>query len=216
MLIVFLCILTSGMFEDKSILLLDSGVLIICWTLSLYIFGGLFASQEDFSNEFPATGIKLYLLWSYCPLAILCIYGGYAHKIPFSWQLFIQAILLFIVLIGLVLSKASVERLAEVESQSNERHASKDSLSVMAQQMSMAASLNQLISPEVKKEISKFTERVGYISPSNSPTAVMQEGMLRKSIGRLSLLVQSDASSDQLYKELEDAKTILSQRLKTY
>ena len=215
-LIVVLSVLVSGLFEDKSVLLLDTAVLMICWTLALYIYGGLFVSQEEFASDVPATGVKLYSLWTYCPLAFLCIFVGYAYKIPFKWQLFIQACFLFLFIIGLIISNASVERLTEVANKSQVRHASKDNLSALAQQMKLAASLNHSIDQEIQKEISKFAERVGYISPSNSPAAILQEDMLRSSIGHLSSLVQSNAPIDQLLKELEDAKTILSQRIKTY
>ena len=215
-LIAFLCVLVSSLFEDKSILLLDAVVLIICWTLALYIYGGLFVSKEEFASDVPAMGVKLYSLWTYCPLAFLCIYAGYVYKIPFKWQLFIQACLLFLFIIGLVISNASVRRLEVVANNSQVRHASKDNLSSLAQQMGLAASLNHSIDPEIQKEISKFVERVGYISPSDSPAAILQEDMLRSSIGHLTSMVQSNASIDQLLKGLEDAKTILSQRIKTY
>ncbi len=215
-LIVFLCVLVSGLFDDKSVLLLDAAVLMICWTLALYVYGALFVSQEKFASDVPATGVKLYSLWTYCPLAFLSIFVGYAYKIPFKWQLFIQACFLFLFIIGLIISNASVERLTVVANKSQVRHATKDNLSALAQQMKLAASLNHSIDMEIQKEISKFAERVGYISPSNSPAAILQEDMLRSSIGHLSSLVQSNAPIAQLLKELEDAKTILSQRIKTY
>ena len=215
-LIAFLSFLVSDFFKDKSILLLDTAVLMIIYTLALYIYGGLFASQEEFASDVPATGVKLYSFWAYCPLALLCIFYGYAYEIPFNWQLFIQACFLFLLIVGLFISNASVERLAEVSNKSQVRHASTDNLSAIAQQMKLAASLNKSIDPELQKDISRFVERVGYISPSNSPAAIMQEEMLRSSIGHLASLVQSNAPIDQLLKELEDAKTILSQRIKTY
>ncbi len=146
----------------------------------------------------------------------MSIFVGYAYKIPFKWQLFIQACFLFLFIIGLIISNASVERLTVVANKSQVRHATKDNLSALAQQMKLAASLNHSIDPEIQKEISKFAERVGYISPSNSPAAILQENMLRSSIGHLSSLVQSNSPIDQLLTELEDAKTILSQRIRTY
>jgi len=215
-LIVFLSVLVSGYFDDQSILLLDTAVLMICWTLALYIYGGLFVSQEKFASEVPATGVKLYSLWAYCPLAFTCIYVGYAYKIPFKWQLFIHICFLFLFIIGIIVSNASVERLNVVASKSQVRHTSKDNLLAMAQQMKLAASLNKTIDSEVQKEIAKFAERVSYISPSDSPAAMMQEDMLKSCIGHLASLVQSNAPIEQLLKELEDAKTILSQRIKTY
>jgi hypothetical protein len=44
----------------------------------------------------------------------------------------------------------------------------------------------------------------------------MQANMLSSSIARILSLVNSNASIDQLLAELENAKTILSQRLRTY
>lgn len=215
-LIVFLSVLVSGLFEKRSILLLDTAVLMIIYTLALYIYGGLFASQKEFASDVPATGVKMYALWTYCPLTFLCIIYGYFYKVSFNWQLFIQACLLFLFIIGLFISNASVERLTVVANQSQSRHATTDNLSAMAQQMKLEASLNKTIVPEIQKEISKFAERVGYISPSTSPTAIMQEDMLKSSISHLASLIQSDAPLEKLLNELENAKTILSQRIKTY
>ena len=215
-LIVFLAVLVSGLFEDKSILLLDTVVLMISYSLALYIYGGLFVSQEEFASDVPATGVKMYTLWTYCPLAFLCIIFGYAYKVPFKWQLFIQACFLFLFIIGLIISNASVERLTKVANKSQERHASTDNLFTVAQQMKLVASLNKTIDSEIQKDISKFVERVGYISPSNSQAAVMQEDMLRNSISHLVSLIQSNAPLEKLSNELENAKTILSQRIKTY
>lgn len=215
-LIVFLAVLLSGLFEDKSILLLDTVVLMIIYTLALYIYGGLFVSQEEFASDVPATGVKMYTLWTYFPIAILCIIGGYAYNVPLKWQLFIQACLLFLFIIGLIISNASVERLTKVANKSQAKHASTDNLYAMAQQMKLGASLNKTIDSEIQKDISKFVERVGYISPSNSQTAVMQEDMLRSSISHMVSLIQSNSPLEELSNELENAKTILSQRIKTY
>jgi hypothetical protein len=85
-----------------------------------------------------------------------------------------------------------------------------------AAQMKLAASLNRSISSDIQTEISKFVERVGYVSPSSSAAANMQENMLSSSIDRILSLVNSNASIEQLLVELENAKTILSQRLRTY
>ncbi len=215
-LIVFLSILLSSYFDDKSIIILDTVVLMICWTMSLYVYGGLFVSQEEFASDVPATGVKLYSLWTYCPLAFSCILIGYNNKMPFKWQLFIQICFLSLLIIGLFISNASVERLNVVSNKSQVRHTSKDNLMAMAQQMKLAASLNNTIDQDIQKEIAKFAERVGFISPSDSPAAIMQEDMLRNSISHLASLVQSNAPIEQLLKELDGAKTILSQRIKTY
>lgn len=215
-LIVFLCFLVSGAFEDKKILFLDGLILVISYTLALYVYGALFVSQEKFASEVPSTGVKLFALWAYDSFAILCIVFGYAYKLSFGWQLFLQACFLFFFIIGLIVSNASIERLTVVANKSQEKHASVDTLLAMAQQLKLSASLNNSLNPEIQKEISTFAERMGYVSPSKSQAAIMQEDMLRSSIGHLSALMQSNDSLDQLIKELENAKTILSQRIKTY
>ena len=106
--------------------------------------------------------------------------------------------------------------MSEVATKSQVRHANTDMLAAKAAQMKLAASLNKSISPDIQTEISKFVERVGYVSPSSSAAANMQENMLSSSIDRIMSLVNSNASIDQLLSELENAKTILSQRLRTY
>ena len=164
----------------------------------------------------PATGVKMYALWTYVPLIFSCIVMGYAYRVSFNWQLFLQACFLFVFVVWLIVANASVNRMSEVATKSQVRHANTDMLAAKAAQMKLAASLNKSISPDIQTEISKFVERVGYVSPSSSAAANMQENMLSSSIDRIMSLVNSNASIDQLLSELENAKTILSQRLRTY
>ena len=215
-LIVFLCVLLSGAFQDKKVLILDGSVLVIVYTLALYVYGALFVSTEKFASDVPATGVKLYALWTYVPLVFSCIVMGYAYKVSFNWQLFLQACFLFVFVLWLIVANASVNRMADVATKSQLRHANTDMLAAKAAQMKLAASLNKSISSDTQTEISKFAERVGYVSPSSSTAANMQENMLSSSIDRILSLVNTNASIDQLLAELENAKTILSQRLKTY
>lgn len=215
-LIILLCVLLSGAFQDNKVLILDGTVLVIAYTLALYVYGGLFVSTEEFASDVPATGVKLYALWTYVPLVFSCIVMGYAYRISFNWQLFLQACFLFVFVVWLIVANASVNRMSEVATKSQVRHANTDMLAAKAAQMKLAASLNRSISADIQTEISKFVERVGYVSPSGSAAANMQENMLSCSIDRILLLVNSNASTDQLVAELEDAKTILSQRMKTY
>ena len=215
-LIVLLCVLLSGAFEDKKVLILDGSVLVITYTLALYVYGGLFVSTEKFASDVPATGVKMYALWTYVPLVFSCIVMGYAYRVSFNWLLFLQACFLFVFVVWLIVANASVNRMSEVATKSQVRHANTDMLAAKAAQMKLAASLNKSISPDIQTEISKFVERVGYVSPSSSAAANMQENMLSSSIDRILSLVNSNASIDQLLSELENAKTILSQRLRTY
>ncbi len=215
-LIVLLCVLLSDAFEDKKVLILDGSVLVIAHTLTLYVYGGLFVSTEKFASDVPATGVKMYALWTYVPLVSSCIVMGYAYRVSFNWQLFLQVCFLFVFVVWLIVANASVNRMSEVATKSQVRHANTDMLAAKAAQMKLAASLSKSINPDIQTEISKFVERVGYVSPSSSAAANMQENMLSSSIDRILSLVNSNASIDQLLSELENAKTILSQRLRTY
>lgn len=215
-LIVLLCVLLSGAFQDRTVLILDGTILVIAYTLFLYVYGGLFVSTDKFASDVPATGVKLYALWSYVPLVLSCMAVGYAYKISFNWQLFLQACLLFVFVVWLIVANASVNRMSEVATKSQVRHSNTDMLVAKAAQMQLAVSLNKSISSDIQAEISKFVERVGYVSPSSSAAANMQESLLNSSIDRIMSLVNSNASNDQLIAELDNAKTILSQRLRTY
>ena len=215
-LIVFLCVLVSDLFEDKNVLYLDGCVLIFSYTLSLYVYGGLYVSREEFASDVPATGVKMYTLGTYCTLAIVCILIGYRFTIDFRWQLFFQLCLLVFVVVGMLLANASVNRLASVANESQKRHAYVDNLSVVVQQIQLAASLNNSLDPAIKQDISKFVERVSYISPSNSQTAKMLESSLANSVSSLSSLLSTGGSDEQISRELDNAKTILAQRIKTY
>lgn len=214
--IILLCFLVSDFFSDKRILYLDGTVLIVLYSLLLHVYGGLYVSEEDFSNEMPATGVKFYVLWTYISLAILCVFYGFTFWIPFKWQLFIQTCLLFLVLIGLLVSKAAINKLAEVDEKSNKRHANTESLADLAQQMQLSASLSKSLHPAILEDVQKLAERVGFVTPSSSSAAATQEGLLRDIINRIISLVTADSPTEQISGELENAKRVLSQRIKSY
>ena len=145
-LIVFLCVLLSDAFQDKKVLILDGTVLVIVYTLALYVYGGLFVATEKYASDMPATGVKLYALWTYVPLVFSCIVMGYAYKVSFNWQLFLQVCFLFVFVVWLIIANASVNRMADVATKSQVRHANTDMLAAKAAQMKLASSLNKSIS----------------------------------------------------------------------
>ena len=215
-LIVFLCVLVSDFFVDKRVLYLDGFVLIFTYSLGLFVYGGLFVSKEEFVNEVPATGVKMFTLGIYSTLAIIWILVGFRFEVPFKWQLFIHLCLVATVIVGMLLADASVKRLAKVADESRRKHAYVDNLSASVQQIQLAASLNSSLDPTLKIEISKFVERVNYISPSNSSTAKLLEATLTNSVTSLLALINSGEANEKISCELEKANTILSQRIKTY
>jgi len=214
--IVFLSVLANGLFEDNRVLFLDVLVLIIDYSLMVFVYGELFLSREKFAAGVPGLGVKFYTYGFYSICAIVFIFLGLILQIPFYWQLFIQVCLLALVVGGLLFSNASDDALGRVANQSQSRHANTDNLALVAQQLQLSASLSHSLDSVVKSEIQKMSERVGYITPSSSSAAHLQEDLLRNSINSLITLVNTNAPVGQVYTELEKAKEILSQRLKTY
>ena len=113
-LIVLLCILLSGYFTDLRILFLDGGVLVCVYSLFIYVYGSLYYDKEEFARDVPAAGICIPALWLYSALALAGIAAGYFAAISFSWQTFYQLCFLLLMIAGLLLGKASTERLHQV------------------------------------------------------------------------------------------------------
>ena len=215
-LILFLCVLMSDLFDDKRVLFMDGVVMIIAYSLLNYVYGFFYVPTDEFDSEVPASGIKLFTVWIYALLAFVCIVFGRVVNISFTWQLFLHFCLLFFAMVGLLVGHAASSRLTAIDRKSQVRHANTDGLAALSQQVLLAASLAGSIDPTLTSEIKKLAERMGYITPSDSAAATMQEGMLRSSVNRILTLVNSQASADELYREVENAKTILAQRLRTY
>lgn len=215
-LIVILCVLLAGYFNELRLLLLDGGVLICVYSLFIYVYGGLYYDREEFARDVPAAGVRIPALWLYSTLALTGIVAGYAYSVSFSWQTFYQMCFLFLMIIGLLLGKASTERLHQVANNSQQLQQSKEQLVSLAQHLRVAASVNTSIDAELKASISRLSERIGYISPSTSPMAKGLEDSLRGTVKQLQDMLNSGASLDTLSGELQKAETLLSQRLKTY
>ena len=215
-LIVILCVLLAGYFNELRLLLLDGGVLICVYSLFIYVYGGLYYDREEFARDVPAAGVRIPALWLYSTLALTGIVAGYAYSVSFSWQTFYQMCFLFLMTVGLLLGKASTERLHQVANNSQQLQQSKEQLVSVAQHLRVAASVNTSIDADLKARISRLSERIGYISPSTSPMAKGLEDSLRGSVKQLQDMLNSGASVDTLSGELQKAETLLSQRLKTY
>lgn len=215
-LIVILCVLLAGYFNELRLLLLDGGVLICVYSIFIYVYGGLYYDREEFARDVPAAGVRIPALWLYSTLALTGIVAGYAYSVSFSWQTFYQMCFLFLMIIGLLLGKASTERLHQVANNSQQLQQSKEQLVSLAQHLRVAASVNTSIDAELKASISRLSERIGYISPSTSPMAKGLEDSLRGTVKQLQDMLNSGASLDTLSGELQKAETLLSQRLKTY
>lgn len=213
---VILCVLLAGYFNELRLLLLDGGVLICVYSLFIYVYGGLYYGREEFARDVPAAGVRIPALWLYSTLALTGIVAGYAYSVSFSWQTFYQMCFLFLMIVGLLLGKASTERLHQVANNSQQLQQSKEQLVSLAQHLRVVASVNTSIDAELKASISRLSERIGYISPSTSPMAKGLEDSLRGTVKQLQDMLNSGASLDTLSGELQKAETLLSQRLKTY
>lgn len=215
-LIILLCILSAGLFRDMRLLLLDGGVLICIYSLFIYVYGGLYHDSEEFARDVPAAGVRIPALWLYATLSLAGIIIGILYTITFSWQSFYQLCFLFLMMTGLLLGKASTERLHGVANTSQNRQQSKEQLFDIGQQLRIAASVNTSIDSDLKIRINKLAERIGLISPSTTPAAKGLEESLKGSVLQIQDLLNSSENIETISAEVEKAFAILSQRLKTY
>lgn len=215
-LIIFLCILSAGIFEDSRLLFLDGGVLICAYTLSIYVYGGLFHSREEFTRDVPAAGVRISAFRLYAALAVIGIILGLVYSVSFSWQTFYQLCFLFLMIVGLLLSNATTDRLRKVADTSQQRGQSRDQLVALAQQLRITASVNTAIDVELRGSINKLSERMAYISPSNTPTATSLEHSLKSTVLQIQEALDNGADASTLTSIVEKATILLSQRIKTY
>ena len=215
-LIILLSHLCSGLIQNPGTLLLDGVVLICAYSLTLYVYGGLFYSNKEFARDIPAAGVRIYALWLYVILSILGIVLGIVYSVSFSWQIFYQLCFLFMILIGLMFGAASTERMHKVADTSQQRNQSKDQLVALAQQLRITASVNTTLDAETRTSINKLCERLTYISPSDTPAAIALEKSLRSTILQIQECLDNGKDMATLSAIVEKATTLLSQRIKTY
>lgn len=215
-LIILLSHLCSGLIKNSGTLLLDGVVLICAYSLTLYVYGGLFYSNKEFARDIPAAGVRIYALWLYVILSILGIVLGIVYSVSFSWQIFYQLCFLFMILIGLMFGAASTERMHKVADTSQQRNQSKDQLVALAQQLRITASVNTTLDAETRTSINKLCERLTYISPSDTPVAIALEKSLRSTILQIQECLDNGKDMAILSTIVEKATTLLSQRIKTY
>ncbi len=203
-------------FCDSRVFYLNCAVIICCYTLPFYVYSGTFGLREEFEDEVPSTGVRVYIFWSYVFLALSVVVVGSLLYLSFLWQLFFHLVLLFFVVIGLLLANASVTRLETVSNQSVVKHASEDELIGGARKALLMASNSKSQDPAFISDLTKFVEKVSCITPSNSSAAQLLESELLVAITSLTTLISSDVEKDTINQSLEKAKTILSHRMRTY
>lgn len=215
-LIVSFCILKADLFNEQRLLYLDGGVLICVYTLFVYVFGTLYDSNRVFERGATAVGVHIHFLRIYAYLALIGVITGLVWSLKFSWQCFYQISFFFFMMAGLLFGRASKERLQQVAEKSGELSRSKKDLESEANQLLTVAYSETLIDSTLKTSIGNLAKRIGYITPSKSKTAKDLEDSLWVSIKLLQDLLNSGASTETLFAELEKAETLLSQRLKVY
>ena len=119
-------------------------------------------------------------------------------------------------IVGLLLGNASTERLHRVADMSQQRGQQKELLITLAHQLRVAASTNTTLDAELLESIKKLSERMTYITPSNTPAATALERSLKSVVVEIQEALDSGADASTLTPIVDKATVLLSQRIKTY
>lgn len=213
-LIVALGIMVKDYFPDTAVWVLDIFVACIAYATAVHSFSAIMAPPEKVSAGVAGMGVNMYISSLYAVLAVIVGVIGFVVPIDFKWQLLIQLALIVMLASGIFGSLMANQRLNSVEAKSQMNHAAKQSLALKGQQLKLAAITMK--NQDLKGDIGKIAERLGYISPSHSPMAQAIEDQLSQSIDTLEQMIRSSQADEQIEQEIVRAQELLKQRLQTY
>lgn len=148
--------------------------------------------------------ISFYSIAALVAVALGLIYAG-TGSFPFKWQLLIQLLLLFLLGMGLLLSRKTSEHVGEIYAQEEGARAGKVNLRMELQYLAGLSETSAGVPADVKARIRNLANEVRYITPSTSPEARMADDKIVADIRSLSYALANYAMNRERIAALLDS-----------
>ena len=166
-------------------------------------------------KEVGMLGIHIPVLILCSALSLILIICGIIFEISFKFQLFGQLAILFILLIGIVATLHSGEKVQQIHAQEQNIKEGKVSLQLIMDDFSDYMATIRELDPVIVTKLNTMLESIRYITPSGNMNAKLFDSQFVQSIDDLkALLRDTDLNRDKIFDEVEHLERILARRKK--
>jgi len=150
---------------------------IVYWLLASTLFGPeLIGIDDPSARNVGGLGVSWVsqLMYAFFAVGFMIVCGAMgngADGVPFKWQLIVQAGLLFLLLLGLLLSRGSTEKVAAVHHKEHQAVRGKAGLRFALADLARLASSNPDVPSAVAGALRNLSDETRYITPLSSPRA---------------------------------------------
>jgi hypothetical protein len=188
---------------------------------SLY-FAGLILPRIDFSDKSQkavgSLGVRTFfvLFYTVCAIGLMWRFNLYLTT-PFDTQLIFQAILFFILCLGMYFASVAAQKTKDVYETESVCRANPDAIRKAANDALLKLKALQDAPQDVVLRLSEFQENLRFISPANDDEAANLETDLLSEINNLGNYIrQNPFDHDKIIATLKTCELIYQQRKQIY
>ncbi len=168
----------------NNVIWLNAIVLSLVYLFSYVNIFGLLGIYFDFNEQIAGLGIRLIFIRLYRILAIGSIIICAYNDVEFRYQLYLQLLLVFFLLITILFTRISTENAVAVEIEQNELRKNANEILKVVKQFEILFIKDPSNWKIEKEKIAILKEHVRYITPSNNQSAIQIDAEIVKEINR--------------------------------
>ena len=201
-------------------------ILVLNIVVSSFIYGLLFLNhqipwidlKDKSQKQIGALGISWFSTWTYAILAIATMLVlNLAYERSFTIQLIIHAVLLFFLLLGILFSRHSSDKVKSVYEQETANRNGINEMKIAMRQLKDKMSVLNDLPENFTKQIDEFEENMRFISPSNNNEAYDLESSFVETLNEIKFAISDfSMNEERIESNLKKLERIYQNRKTVY
>ena len=207
--------------KDKiadDVLVLDTVVSVIVYSL---FFIDVLVPWVDFGDPSQRRVGNLGIRWFFTIIydiaaigfMVYCLMYQQPEPVSFKVQIIVQAVLLFLLLMGLMFAKGSEEKVAEVHAEEREKLDNRDYVKRVLSQLNNEATLANGLPDDVRKQISDLADDARFMAPNNADEAADLDNQIVSASESIRVaLADYEMNKDDIARNIALCQNLLQRR----
>lgn len=214
--IIFACFIIFDENIESRVKILDIVASCIIYTQFVqFVLFPLMNLDDPSKKEVGMMGIHIVALNICCVLSICIMVVGIMYMIPFKYQIMVQLVVLFFLLIGRVATLGSGEKVQDIYVKEQQTIAGKVSLRMnMDDFIDYVATVHDLDS-NIKKRLSSLHDNMRFITPSTNKEAMYWDTQVLNTLEDLKVLMRNASmNKDMIETNIGQLERFMARRKK--
>ena len=214
--LIITCFILFGSSLEVSVLILDIIVSLLIFTqFALFFFFPLINLNDASHKEVGMMGLHFYSLSICIPASLLLMFLGIIFNIPFCYQLIGQLLILFLLLIGRVVTLGTGKKVSRLYHKEQRIKAGKEQLRRNLDDFVDYISSIQGIEPNIIDRVQVIQESMRFITPSANAEAKQFDAEIMDVIKDLKILMRDTmANREKILNEISRLEHAFNRRKK--